>query len=540
MPSPEQLRPRLEPANPGVGVLPEATPAPRAPSRPPGDLSIDVSSYVVDDTAPAALKAALPGLTRPFIGPGRSYDDLVNAAAAATTFLQRELGYYLGLVFLPEQDAAGGVVRLSVLEGRLDELVLAWDDALPVSRDVIEAYLARLTPGQPLLQADVERTALLINDLAGVQVRFEVRPGRSVGTATLVVRPRATPRLQGRVDLDANGSRFTGRNRLGALVAVASPAGRGDSLVANLLGATTGGLDFALLNYTLPLGGDGLRFGASVSRVLYRVQPEELAGALDLHGAASTAGLSLQYPLLRSRQANVFAQFGAEEKRTTDFVAGLAQRKTVHALQLSLTGDALDDAGFGGATAFEASLLKGQHNERPEGDNPAHFVLLRATVQRAQSLVPDRLALAASLRLQYSFDNLLSNEQFQLGGADRLRAYAPGDLTGDTGALLTLELRTRLDALVPGRVGRELTSFAFFDAGAVRQRKEPTAAQAAAPPERPFDNNRYASGAGIGLSWERPRDWSARATLAWPLAGRSESDLRPVRPRAYASLSKSF
>ena len=107
----------------------------------------------------AALKAALPELTRPFVGTQRSYEDLVNAAAAVTRYLQRDLGFYLGYAYLPEQSPEGGRVRIAVLEGRLDEVVLDWPEGMPVRREVVEAYLARLKPGEILHVRDVEREA---------------------------------------------------------------------------------------------------------------------------------------------------------------------------------------------------------------------------------------------------------------------------------------------------------------------------------------------------------------------------------------------
>ena len=81
-----------------------ARPAPpRELGKPEDDLRLDVVSYAVDDNAPAELRAALPRLTAAFVGKNRSFEDLVNAVAEVTRFLQRDLGYYLGYAYLPEQ-----------------------------------------------------------------------------------------------------------------------------------------------------------------------------------------------------------------------------------------------------------------------------------------------------------------------------------------------------------------------------------------------------------------------------------------------------
>ena len=161
-----------------------APPVPRELGKPGEELTIDVTAYSVDESAPAPLRAALPELTKRFTGAGRSYEDLVNAASAVTRFLQRELGYYLGYAYLPEQVPVNGVIRIAVLEGRLDEVILNWPDKMPVERSVVEAYLARLVPGEILRVRDVERIVFLVNDLRGLNARFEVKAGRTPGTAS--------------------------------------------------------------------------------------------------------------------------------------------------------------------------------------------------------------------------------------------------------------------------------------------------------------------------------------------------------------------
>ena len=80
VPTPEQLRPSLPPARPDA-ALPDRPPR-RELGKPSDEISIDVTAYAVDASAPEALRAALAGITAPFVGPQKSYEDLVNAAAA--------------------------------------------------------------------------------------------------------------------------------------------------------------------------------------------------------------------------------------------------------------------------------------------------------------------------------------------------------------------------------------------------------------------------------------------------------------------------
>ena len=222
MPQSSEIAPLLV-VPPSDVPLPERPP-PRELAKPEDDVHIDVVRYVVADDAPAALRAALPKITERYVGKDRSFEDLVNAAGEVTRFLQRDLGFYLGYAYLPEQTPTDGVIRIAVLEGRLDKVVLNWTDGLPVDRDVVEAYLARLQPGSILRVRDVERVVFLVNDLRGITARFEVRAGSTPGTAQLVVTPRAESVWTGKVDFDANGSRFMGVYEIGGLVQMASPS----------------------------------------------------------------------------------------------------------------------------------------------------------------------------------------------------------------------------------------------------------------------------------------------------------------------------
>ena len=101
VPTPSQLTPAAPPTH-AADVLP-VPPVPRELGKPSDELHVDVDAYTVSPEAPAELRAALGRLTAPFVGPGRSFEDLVNAANEVTRFLQRDLGHYLGYAYIPEQ-----------------------------------------------------------------------------------------------------------------------------------------------------------------------------------------------------------------------------------------------------------------------------------------------------------------------------------------------------------------------------------------------------------------------------------------------------
>lgn len=534
VPQIEQLKPAMPLTKDGTGALSESAP-PKELGKPNDDTLLDVTSFAVNASAPEALKAALPGLTASFTGPQRSYEDLVNAASAVTRFMQRELGYYLAYAYLPEQVPKDGVIKIEVLDGRLDQVIVQWPENLPVKREIIEGFLAKLQPGDVLKVRDVERVVFLINDLYGIRVRFEVKSGRTAGTASLVVTPQAEARTTTRVDFDINGSRYSGAQRLSGVASWASPLGRGDNLTASGLVSTTGGLKFGLLSYSSPVGNNGLKLGASVSAVKYQL--DKSIFQLDLHGDATSASVFALYPLIRSRNLNVFTSATLENKEYTDTIASIETDKRTQDLQLGLVGDFRDNLLTGGVNAYELNWMRGKlslnNTPLPLGV-PANFNKYGLGFSRLQNLISGRLLGYVRYKGQIATTNLDTTERFGMGGPTGIRAYAPGEGTADIAHILTTELRWLPPESMFGRSAREMVFSAFYDIGKAKIRKDLQGTPSVTT------NTPWLGGAGFGFVWDRPQSFAFRVSLAWATAGEAVNDKKEQSPRMYAVFSKSL
>lgn len=537
VPRTQDLAPPVTPHN--KGAPPERATPPRELGKPEDELRLDVSHYAVDDSAPAELRAALPALTARFTGTQRGFEDLVGAAAEVTRFLQRELGYYLGYAYIPEQAPQGGVVRIAVLEGRLDKIDLVWRNNIPVNRAVVEAYLARLVPGSVLKVRDVERVVFLVNDLRGMTARFELRSGSLPGTATMVVTAAPENTYQGKVELDRNSTEALGQWRLGALLQVNSPFGRGDGLTATALSSHTGGLKFALLGYNTPVGSSGLKLGTSLSVVDYQLDKDLFP--LDLNGKASTANVYALYPLVRSRNLNLFTLGSADRKAYTDKVGvGGTTKKTVDAAALGATGDFRDTFLGGGVNTFELTLSRGRVTYdagRPGGlDDDETYSKATAGFTRLQDVVTNRALFYFAMRGQITRNNLDTTEQFRLGGPDGVRAFNSGEGTGDSGAIVTGEIRLLPPEAWFGRIAREMVFSVFGDAGYVQYRYRPdTTGQLT-----PLRNYGRFAGAGLGFTWVRPAGFSLRLAVAKPVRGATRDGIKIEDTRGWLQAALLF
>ncbi len=536
VPTPSELAGQRDPNRPKESQpIPEVRPLPPEMARTGNEeLRLDVERYVVDDPAPAALRDALPRLTSPFLGKARSYEDLVDATTAVTRFLQSELGYYLGYAYLPQQAPEQGTVRIAILEGRLDKAVLVGGEALPVSRAVLQAYVDRLQPGSVLKVDDVERVVFLLNDLRGVSVRAEVKPGSLPGTAILEFTAKADPRWELKADGDANGSKYIGLFRLGATGYWNSPLGRGDSVSGSVLASAGGGLKFGLLGYNTPLGSNGLKAGISVSTLKYQLDEKDFP--LGLSGSGSTVNIFALYPWVRSRNLNLFSLTALDDKRYTDSIASIETKKKVSDLVLGITGDFRDSLAGGAVNTFEINYSRGKLSfpnlpGGPSGlDDALSYGKFSYGYSRLQNVVEGRLLGYLSLRGQQALQNLDSTEQFRAGGPDGLRGFAPGDGTGDSGLMLSAELRWLPPEAWFGRWARELVMGVFVDAAHVTYRKDPTLITR----EASYVNSTSLSDLGFSLVWARPTAYALRMSIATPLGNPTVSETESAsKLRAY-------
>ncbi|WP_077037770.1 ShlB/FhaC/HecB family hemolysin secretion/activation protein [Pelomonas sp. KK5] len=523
IPTPDELARQRAPQRPESDAkeLPQR-PLPKEMARPQDDaLTVDVQRYVIDGPVPEKLAAALPRLTEAYVGKARTYEDLVDATVAVTRFLQSELGYYLGYAYLPAQAPQDGTVHIAILEGRLDKAVLKGGDGLPVKREVLQAYLDRLTPGEILKVQDVERVVFLLNDLRGVSVKAEVRPGTQPGTAILEFTPTADSRWELKADGDANGSTYIGRFRLGATGYWNSPLGRGDSVSGSVLASGGGGLRFALIGYNTPLGSNGLKAGVSVSTLKYKL--DEADFPLGLYGDGRTINTYVLYPWVRSRNLNLFQLAAIDDKRYDDTIAGITTRKQIRDAVLGITGDFRDSLLGGAVNTFEVNYSKGRlkypasASGLPSGvDDDLDYAKFNFAYSRLQSIVEGRLLGYLNLRGQQSLNNLDSTEQFRAGGPDGLRGFAPGDGTGDSGVIASLELRWLPPEAWFGRWAREIVLGVFADAAQIRYRKDSTRI----PRDPAYVNTARLSDVGLSLVWARPAAYALRLSVASPMSGK--------------------
>lgn len=504
-----------EPANqPSLAPAGQNQPAPSRMSKVLVDLDVDVAAYDVVGYEDYD-KEKLAVLLQPFVGEGKNFEDMSNAAASVARFLQQEEGLYLAYAYIPAQDLKGGVVQIRVLPGVLDRIEVEWPaEPLQVDKEVILNHLAALEPGTLIRVSQVERVIFLLNDLRGIDVSFGIRPGLDSGTATLVASPKNSKRLAAEITLDDQGSKFAGELRTSASVYLSSPLGQGDSLSFTHLRSDTGGLEFSLVGYTMPIGADGLKFGVNLSRVDYTFKDSDLP--LGLEGDSTTLSVFGLYPIIRSRNLNLFATLGLDRRFYSDRLRLVSSetRKDIQLTQLGLSADSRDALFGGGINSARLKLTRSSVDYpagRPSGlDDAPHAKKWEWEISRLQTLIARKVMLWTSARGQWARENLDPTEQCSLGGASNLRGFEQGTASGDICEIYTAEFRylDRLPGFVSGTFPISLA--AFYDLGRVQYRFDSSSQLASVS-----RHDKLAS-SGLAINWELGSD--VLVQLVWTQA----------------------
>ncbi|WP_242428488.1 ShlB/FhaC/HecB family hemolysin secretion/activation protein [Janthinobacterium lividum] len=419
----------------------------------------------------------------------------LRAMASNIASYYQNRGYFLAQAYLPAQDIQDGVVQITVLPGQYGQVQLRNQSNL--SDGLAGTILAGLD-GQVIATPPLERRLLLLSDLPGVQVSSTLAPGASLGASDLIVDVQPGSRFSGSIDVDNQGNRYTGRNRIGATLNINELAGIGD--VATLRAFTSAdGLNYVRGAYQGQAG--LLRLGGAYTYMDYKLGKE--FAVLDAKGTAKIASAYGSYPLIRSRSSNLYAQVSYDDKTFQDRTesTGTVNDKTSRVWMLNLNGDAKDGWGGGGASTYSITYTTGKIAigtplalliDQLTVKSNGHFNKLAFNAARVQSLGGET-SLFGTLSGQAASKNLDVSEKMGIGGVGGVRAYPGGEAYGDQGYVLNLELRQNLTAIpafaaLPG----QLQVLAFADTGTVKLNRDAWSAG---------ENRRTLSGAGVGVTW---------------------------------------
>jgi len=483
----------------------------------------------------------LAQVVQEFVGKELDFEGLNDAATKIRAY-HRSRGYFLAQAYLPQQAIRNGSVEIAVIEGRVGHVELQRRPATRLSEWLLAGILnAHLQTGDIITETGLEKPLLLINDLPTASVTSEIRPSEIVGAADLRVNvDQGVGLLNGFVDFDNQGSRFTGEYRLGFSLNVNNPATIGDQITLRAF-TSNDKMNFGRIAYLVPVGFWGTRIGVSLTKFDYELGED--FSDLNADGDGMVKSIYGFHPIYRTRNTNLIGQFAYEDKRLHDHVEtlGTTEDRAIYSYKAGFVGDFRDGVLGGGLNAFSATYTQGELNLGPasllQQDQSATGLHTNGSFQKWNydfkrlNRVTDNISFLLALTGQQASKNLASAEKISVGGPNGVRAYPVGEATGDSGNQITGEARY----IIPGfkLLEADVTVSAFYDWGQVSINEKPRATD--------VPNKRSISGAGFGASLGKEGDFVFRGSASWITDGEQpQADTAHRVPRVWVQAVKWF
>lgn len=389
----------------------------------------------------------LQTLAKPYVGKEISLTQVYQLASEVTA-AYRAQGYILARAIVPTQTISNGALEIKIVEGFIEKVSIEGDAG--GARSLLEEHGKRIAAVKPLTAAVLERELLLAQDVSGLQLRSVLVPSTTTPGAadlTLLVEKKS---FGAYVGVDNRGSSYLGPVEItGAAFAndVFDTAGQ-LVLTAVVTPDDAPEMAYGAITYDLPLTSSGLRLYTLLSYT--RTEPGEILSTIDTKGTATTFDSRLSYPVIRSRDTNLYVNGGiaSRDSDSENFLLKPLFEDHVRLVNLGLQGNALDSlGGFStlsvgysrGLDAFGASTMSDANRSRVNADG--QFNRLTFEASRLQPLLSG-LNILVGAAGQTSFnDSLLSSEQFGLGGLYYGRGYDSSEITGDSGLAGKAELQ---------------------------------------------------------------------------------------------------
>ena len=433
----------------------------------------------------------LAKVLEPFTERPISFAELLQARSAISD-LYISKGYITSGAFIPPQNLNGGVVKVQVIEGSLQEIKVSGNTKL--NPEYIRSRL-NIATSKPLNRDRLIEAlqVLQINPLIS-NLSAELAAGDRPGQNILDVKFTEAKTSNLQLSLDNNRAPSVGSFRRRVQFSENNLTGLGDSLTVGY--SNTDGSNAYDLNYSIPVnpynGSLSLFFSNSNSNVI-----EQPFNVLDIYSNSTAYDLTYRQPILQTTSQEFTLGLTASYRESLASIL-----KTPFPLSAGA-----DNNGVTRLTAFRffqeytqrssqsVFALRSQFNvgiaalgaTLNDQSPDSRFVSWRGQAQYVNLLAHDTLLLLRG-DLQLADRSLLPLEQIGLGGQDSLRGYRQDFLFGDNGTNLSVELRVPVLRVPEIESLFQLTP--FIDAGLV---------WASSGQANPTQNSLV--GSGLGLRW---------------------------------------
>ena len=376
-----------------------------------------------------------------------------------------EAGYFLSKAFLPPQEIANGMVKITVVEGYISQIKVQG-----LKRDQLIQFVNqfgdKIKADKPIRLKTLERYLLILNDVSGFNVKSVIEPDPTTPLGSKLTLATEVKTLQATATQDNYQTPYLGPDETGINASLNSVFTAGGSLYARaLLADVHHKLSYYELRHSQSLGSEGMLF--SVDAYQTKTNPQFVLAPLQIFGVSQDVNSSVSYPIIRSRSRNLSVQ--AQYDYMTNSSTALGQELYLDRVQDVTLLSSYSDVLWKGEDALSVALDQGVSNL---GHHPFHsrfnargdFFKLTGYASRTQYL-NDRFSLYALVTAQYANHILPSSETFTFGGPYLGRGYDWSQFNGDQGVAGKAEFRMNMDYNFPFL--KQVQYYTFYDAGLI-------------------------------------------------------------------------
>lgn len=453
-------------------------------------------------------------------------EEIRKAITAEYTGTEQNPKYVNSGAMLEDQDVTSGVIKFTIIEGSLTEIRVmpvqaaeGKEKRIWLRRSYVTDRAARGIETPLDFNELQERLELLRLDPNISRLNAELRPGDQPGQSVLDLMIKEADRYSASVSFNNQRSPSVGAEQVVSFFSVRDLSGYGDFLAVRY-GILQGGFDdmrlsgaddFAI-DYSIPVLPNDATIGFNIQRNSDFVVEDPFSD-LEIDSDSFAIGLSFRYPIIRTPRTE-FSLFGSIEYRENQtrvlgddfsFAPGADEgesRVTPLRFGQEFTYSA-EKWAFSARSTFTLGtdwFIGGMERFRNDAGEPqptpdAQFFAWLGQVQYVQQVISTRdIRMVLRGAVQLSGDNLLSIEQFSLGGVNTVRGYRENRLVRDNGVFASAELRVPVYRK-PSRIILELVP--FVDVGHAYNNNDD---------QEEFENSDTISSAGIGLIFQ-PVEW---------------------------------
>ncbi|MEH2191248.1 MAG: ShlB/FhaC/HecB family hemolysin secretion/activation protein [Nostoc sp.] len=508
LPSPELPQPLPPPAELFPPSVP--TPLPDEPLRGNFPQTIVVERFeVLGSTvfSPEELVKATAEFTKRPI----SLTEVYQARSKITDLYVRN-GYITSGAYIPPQTIKSGVVKIQVIEGKLEDIKVTGTRRL--NPNYVRSRLAIAT-SQPLNRQRLLQALQLLQLNPLIQnVTAELSAGSRSGSSLLEVKVSEAKTFSSQIVLDNGRSPSVGSFRRRLQLNEANLLGLGDSLGVSY--TNTDGSNSLDASYTLPLnphnGTLTFNYGTTSSNVI-----EPSFKSLDIQSASRYYEVTFRQPVVQT-PTQEFALGLTASRRESD-ISWILQPQ----FSPSLLSPGADEQGRTKVSALrffqewtsrnsrEVIALRSQFSLGIDILNPtinqsapdSRFFAWQGQAQWVRLLAPETLLLL-HLNTQLASRTLLPLEQFGLGGQDSVRGYRQDYLLTDNGTFVSAEVQVPILRLP--QIDSTLQVVPFVDFGVGWNSSD-----------RENPNPNTLAAVGLGLRWSQGDRFTVRLDWGIPL-----------------------